>query len=290
MSALTASVAITGILAAGIIYGNDAFCALVQRPALAALDDATLTAVMGRIHQYGDRRLPAPGIIGVLAAAVATIRGSVPDAIAAGVALVCMLAWLRLYLHVAAPINRALTAAAMAHETPDNARQLQTRWDSIITPRALLMGVAVAASPSAPPDNPRTGAIASLVGRQPPGHGRRGRHEFVRQRARVRAPSTPYILDDLGTLSGGRQPLRRSQNVVPQPAFGGSRVPGYRATSERFIGARCRGVVRSSVLATGADLVPTVTPEPEAVLPVKRCSGQRSGSASATMMPAGPRR
>jgi len=55
-----------------------------------------------------------------------------------------MLAWLRLYLHVAAPINRGFTAAAMAHETPDNARELQSRWDSIITPRALLMGVAVA--------------------------------------------------------------------------------------------------------------------------------------------------
>jgi Domain of unknown function (DUF1772) len=148
MTALTAIVAIVGILTAGIIYGTDTFCAVVQRPALAALDDATLTAVMGRIHQYGDRRLPAPGIIGVLAAAatttVATIRGSVPAAVAAAVALVCMLAWLRLYLHVAAPINRALTAAATAHETPDNARQLQARWDSIITPRALLMGVAVA--------------------------------------------------------------------------------------------------------------------------------------------------
>ena len=148
MSALTAVVAITGVLTAGIIYGTDAFCAIVQRPALAALDDATVTAVMGRIHQYGDRRLPAPDIIGILAAAVTTalaaIRGSVPGAIAAGVALMSMLAWLRLYLHVAAPINRGFTAAAMAHETPDNARELQSRWDSIITPRALLMGVAVA--------------------------------------------------------------------------------------------------------------------------------------------------
>ncbi len=34
MSALTTIAAITGILAAGIIYGTDAFCALVQRPAL----------------------------------------------------------------------------------------------------------------------------------------------------------------------------------------------------------------------------------------------------------------
>jgi hypothetical protein len=145
---MSATVAIAGILAAGIIYGTDVFCAIVQRPALAALDEATLTAVMGRIHQYGDRRLPTPGIIGVLAAAVtttvATIRGSVPSAIAAGVALISMLAWLRLYIHIAAPINRALTAAAKAHETPGNARLLQSKWESIITVRALLMGVAVA--------------------------------------------------------------------------------------------------------------------------------------------------
>jgi Domain of unknown function (DUF1772) len=148
MSALAAIVAITGVLAAGIIYGTDAFCALVQRPALTRLDDATLTAVMGRIHQYGDRRLPAPGIIGILAAAatttVATIGGSIPGAIAAGVALLSMLSWLSLYRRVAAPINRALIIAAMAHQTPDNARRLQSRWDSIITARAVLMAVAVA--------------------------------------------------------------------------------------------------------------------------------------------------
>ena len=55
-----------------------------------------------------------------------------------------MLTWLSLYLRVAAPINRALTAAAAAHVTPGNARGLQSRWDSIITARALLMAFAVA--------------------------------------------------------------------------------------------------------------------------------------------------
>ena len=64
--------------------------------------------------------------------------------IAAGIALIAMLAWLRLYLHVAAPVNRALTAAAIAGVTPANSRSLQSRWDSVITPRALLMAIAVA--------------------------------------------------------------------------------------------------------------------------------------------------
>jgi len=148
MSALTSIAAVTGVLAAGIIYGTDAFCALVQRPALTQLDDATMAAAMGRVHQYGDRRLPAPGIIGILAALTATAAaaagGPPASAAAAGLALIAMLSWLGLYLRVAAPINRTLTAAAVAHVTPGNARALQSRWDSIITTRALLMAAAVA--------------------------------------------------------------------------------------------------------------------------------------------------
>ena len=148
MNALTIIAAVIGVLAAGIIYGTDAFCALVQRPALAQLDDATMAAAMGRVHQYGDRRLPAPGIIGILAALTATVAaaagGSPASAAAAGLALIAMLSWLGLYLRVAAPINHTLTAAAVAHVTPGNARALQSRWDSIITARALLMAAAVA--------------------------------------------------------------------------------------------------------------------------------------------------
>jgi hypothetical protein len=148
MNAFGTIVAIIGVMAAGIIYGTDVFCAIVQRPALTKVDDATAAAVMGRVHQYGDRRLPVPGVIGILAAAVTTVAGAVSESpagvIAAGIALIAMLAWLRLYLHVAAPVNRALTAAAIAGVTPANSRTLQSRWDSVITPRALLMAIAVA--------------------------------------------------------------------------------------------------------------------------------------------------
>ena len=146
MNAFATIAAVTGVLATGIIYGTDVFCALVQRPALARLDDATMAEAMGRVHQYGDRRLPAPGIIGILAAAAATaaatVSGSPASATAAGIALIATLTWLGLYLRVA--VSRALTAAAIAHVTPGNARALQSRWDSIITTRALLMAAAVA--------------------------------------------------------------------------------------------------------------------------------------------------
>ena len=103
-----------------------------------------MTAAMGRVHQYGDRRLPAPGVIGILAAvtaaAAAAAAGSAASAVAAGIALIALLTWLGLYLLVAAPINRALTTAAIAHVTPGNVRALQLRWDSIITARGAADG------------------------------------------------------------------------------------------------------------------------------------------------------
>ncbi|MFY9928668.1 MAG: hypothetical protein WAK82_11750 [Streptosporangiaceae bacterium] len=72
--ALAAHVAAAiAVLSTGVVYGTDAFCALVQRPALARVDDATLTTVMGNVHRFGDRRLPVPGILGIIASAVACV-------------------------------------------------------------------------------------------------------------------------------------------------------------------------------------------------------------------------
>jgi hypothetical protein len=141
--------AIIAVLSTGMIYGTDAFCALVQRPALARVDDAALTAVMGNMHRFGDRRLPVPGILGIIASAAASVFAALagrPAASAtAGAALALLVAWVLLYLRVSAPINRALTAAADKHETPPNARALQRGWDSIILPRAVLQGLAIGA-------------------------------------------------------------------------------------------------------------------------------------------------
>jgi len=139
MDRLASAAAFTGLLAAGIIYGTDVFCAFVQRPALTQLDDATMAVVMGRVHQSGDRRLPVPGVIGILAAVTATAAGVVAGgsptrAAAAGLAIAAMLAWLGLHLRIAAPINRTLTKAAVAHVTPGNARALQSRWTASSPP------------------------------------------------------------------------------------------------------------------------------------------------------------
>jgi hypothetical protein len=67
------------------------------------------------------------------------------QAIAAGIALVLLLVWLTVYLRVSAPINRRLSAAAVACRALPNGRALQAKWDQVINARAMLQGLAVAA-------------------------------------------------------------------------------------------------------------------------------------------------
>ena len=141
--------ALIGVLGTAVVYGTDVFCAMVQRPALALIDDGALVAVMGNVHLYGDRRMPLPGVVGIIAAAasaaIAAAAGQWTTAIAAATALVLLLIWLALYLRVSKPINQQLTAAAQAHAVPANARGLQANWDRIINARATLQGFAVCA-------------------------------------------------------------------------------------------------------------------------------------------------
>ncbi len=118
-----------------------------------ALDDITraaaLVAVTGHVHRYGDRRMPMPGVLGIVATAVTMVLAAAgahwAQAIVAGAALVLLLIWLALYTRVSAPINRQLTAAAEAGQPLPNGRALQAKWDSMIDARAILQGLAVAA-------------------------------------------------------------------------------------------------------------------------------------------------
>ena len=141
--------ALVAVLGTGAVYGTDVFCAIVLRPALALVDDRALVAVMGRVHRYGDRRMPVPGVLGLVATAtsavLATVAAHWAQTIAAGTALVLLLVWLVLYARVSAPINRQLTAAADTGQVLTNGRALQAKWDRIIGARAMLQGLALAA-------------------------------------------------------------------------------------------------------------------------------------------------
>jgi hypothetical protein len=147
MTVVSQLAALLAILATGIVYGTDVFCALVQRSALARVDDATLVAIMGNLHRFADRRMPVPGVLGVIAAGaaavLAAVAGNTAAAVTAGAAFLLLVIWVLLYLRISAPINRRLTAAADAGETPAEARTWQRAWDRIIVARAALQGLAV---------------------------------------------------------------------------------------------------------------------------------------------------
>jgi hypothetical protein len=137
MITLSIVCAAVALLATGIIYGTDVFSAVVLRPAMAAVDDATLTQAAGRVHEYG-------GIVAAaLSAVFAALAGHAGGSALSAAAFALLLVWLALYVRVAAPINRQLTAAARAHLTPPSARALQRRWDGVINVRAALQGVAL---------------------------------------------------------------------------------------------------------------------------------------------------
>lgn len=145
MTNLSIAAALVGIGCGGIIYGTDVFCALVLRSAAAVSAPASIADLIGHIHEFGDRRLPVPGVVSMLAAVVATVFS--PDTIGhvcGGVAVAALVVWLAVYVRISAPINKRLTEAADARTVPDDTRSLQQRWDSVIWIRAGLQTVALA--------------------------------------------------------------------------------------------------------------------------------------------------
>lgn len=148
MTLLSQLTAVLAILSTGDRLRHRCLCALVQRSALVCVDDTALTAVMGNVHRYADRRMPIPGILGVIAAAApvfAAVAGHSSASAAAAAAFLLQVLWVLHYLRISASINRRSTAAADAHETPADARALQRARDRIIVPRADLQCLTVLA-------------------------------------------------------------------------------------------------------------------------------------------------
>jgi hypothetical protein len=137
--------AVIGVAATAVIYGTDVFCALVLCPAANDASDRSVVELIGRVHHYGDRRLPPPGIAATLAAAIATaFADTATSRVGAATALVALLAWLAIYQRVSSPVNKRLRAAAANHTVPNDTRALQARWQSVIWYRAALQVIALA--------------------------------------------------------------------------------------------------------------------------------------------------
>lgn len=149
MRTLTELLAGVAILANAVVYGTDVFGAIVLRPAIAAVDDRTLTQMLGHVHRVADRRFPPIGASGLVAAlataAVAAASGHATSAVAAALAALALIIFLVIYGRVSKPVNTALTAAAVADRVPGDVRQLQARWDSVIAARVALQSVALGA-------------------------------------------------------------------------------------------------------------------------------------------------
>ena len=137
------------ILANAVIYGTDVFGAIVLRPAIAAVDDRTLTQLLGHIHRIADIRLRNITVVGlvtaVATAAVAAASGHWVSAAAGGLTTLALIIFIGVYNRVSKPVNTALTAAALVDQVPRDARQLQARWDSVIDARVALQAIALAA-------------------------------------------------------------------------------------------------------------------------------------------------
>ncbi len=137
------------IITNAVIYGTDVFAAIVLRPAAACIDDRALTQLLGHIHRIADRRLPAIGATGLItAAATAALTASTEhptSAAAAGIATLALIIFLGVYARSSKPVNTALTTAALAHQVPDDARQLQARGNSVINARVTLQTIALVA-------------------------------------------------------------------------------------------------------------------------------------------------
>ena len=149
MRMLVETLASLALLANAVIYGTDVFGAIVLRPAIAAVDDGTLIQLLGHVHRIADRRFPAIGAAGLIAAmataALAGASGHWVSTAAAALATLALVIFLAIYNRVSKPVNTALTAAALAERVPGDARQLQARWDSVINARVALQTLALAA-------------------------------------------------------------------------------------------------------------------------------------------------
>lgn len=149
METLIRTLAVVATMANATVYGTDYFSALVQRPAMAHVDDAVLTGTMGQIHRFGDRRMPVSGALGlvatVLTAVAAGFDGRIATTVSAAVAALSLGVWLVVYNTISAPVNKQLTRAALDCVTAPEARALQRTWDSVINARVFLQALALGA-------------------------------------------------------------------------------------------------------------------------------------------------
>jgi hypothetical protein len=140
------SFACVAVLSVGVVYGTDAFFALIGRKALAHSSEAAIADVIGHVHEVADARMPIFGVLSLLASLAflvivgpATLEGRLGL-----IALVAQIIFLVLYTIYSRPINVRLRQAARSQQVPADTRQMQERWDRVVVMRASLLFIAMA--------------------------------------------------------------------------------------------------------------------------------------------------
>jgi hypothetical protein len=138
----TLALTIPACLAIAVVLGTDVFFTVVGRAALARASAPAVLEVMGHLHAVADRRMPLFGATGVVGTGLLVAFGPQVRVLAA-VSLAAQLLFLALYLTIAKPINTRMTAAIGTGAGSHDVRALQTRWESILIPRATLLAIAL---------------------------------------------------------------------------------------------------------------------------------------------------
>jgi Domain of unknown function (DUF1772) len=103
-------------------------------------NEASLANVMGRFHEVADQRMPVFGVIGLVSTLLVAIFST---NVLAWLALVALVIHLLIYTIISKPVNAQLVHAVKQGTVLANTKQLQTRWDSVIVYRALLLTAAL---------------------------------------------------------------------------------------------------------------------------------------------------
>jgi hypothetical protein len=136
---------IISVFSTGIVFGTDFFFALVVKKAAKLSQDRTLADIFGRIHWIADKRMPPIGITSILSSALYGFfsggRGGAN--LSAFIAVICLLSHLALYIRFSKPINTEMTNAILENKELPNIRDLQNKWDSLISLRAGILSLAM---------------------------------------------------------------------------------------------------------------------------------------------------
>lgn len=129
------------IVATAVVFGTDVFFALIGKKALANSKDSSMGDVIGHIHAVADIRMPVFGVTAVVSTLLQVLLSGFQ--VLPLISLLALLLHLLIYLRISKPINAIMVEGVKFGRLISNIRELQQRWDRVISLRAILLFVAM---------------------------------------------------------------------------------------------------------------------------------------------------